>query len=456
MQALLTHVGQRWCQQHARRLPAAAVPSGLNAQQWIVLLELLRGTVVPWSGQRELEPLVGHGLVELSDHDLGPEALALRAARTPLENLERATLEYTTECEGKCLHCRNQGQAPVTEVEPERLYPAVDTLVDLGILRFDFIGGEVLRHGFGWLEVVERIRTWPGTTVSVVTSGWFLDGRDFEAAGRSYRNALEFLQDLARSGVTHLTFSLDGPREIHDHWRRAPGLHDRVLAGFELARKAGLRPQVSLINRPFLEDPVIRTWLQEVSEALYGPELDAGPDARLTRLLGDDYNYVSNLVDVGAAMALRQGRIRIKEVEDRHLRCKNFFRPFPSLFLNATGAVTTCPLMGGQPGFGDLYRPGLVHTLNHMHESPIFRLHAEGRLGDYRRWLDPRVFGDRIDHICTLRVALTRLALALDGGACDPGNPAALRALNEEVAASMGQVLPESIRLAIQGKPALL
>lgn len=432
MQVLLTTIAPRWIRNHLQKLDPGQVPRGLKAGEWILLLELSLHEVVPFPCAVALDELLALGLVELSATPLDRAALVLRARRNPLEHVSRVAIEYTTACGLHCLHCRNAAQAPVTEEDPAKLFLAVDLLVDLGIRRFDFIGGEVSQFGTGWLDVVRHIRRKRDTTVATLTSGWFLERKDFMAAGRLYGNDREFLADLAREGLTHLTFSLDGPEAQHDLWRRTPGLYQRVLKGLAKAREAGLKPQLSTVGDPL-------PWLAEPARALY-PEAAGEPvPALLARLAADDQNYASNLIDVGGAASLRKGRTKLRAIKDEDLNCRGFFRPMPSLRLNAGGEVATCPLMGDAPGVGNLRDRSLAEVLNHMHEAPLFRLHAEKRLAEYRRFLDPAMFPDGVDHICTVRIALNRLALLMQAQGVDPRDAGALRQVNEEVARSMGQ-----------------
>ena len=67
---------------------------------------------------------------------------------------------------------------------------------------------------------------------------------------------------------------------------------------------------------------------------------------------------------------------------------------------------------------------------------------SAGLIQGWRRFLDPGWFTKGVDHVCTVRIALYRLALLMEargGGAMDA---ATLRRLNEEVALGMGETLP--------------
>ncbi|HNX95031.1 MAG TPA: hypothetical protein PKL14_07705 [Holophaga sp.] len=449
MQILLSHFGQRWCQHQLNVLAPGAQPAVLDPREWQLLLELMCGRAILFENRApEAEVLLTQGLVDDSALALDPEALKLRMKRNPLEHVRWVVIEYTTACDLHCRHCRNLGRPSLTESQPERLAAAAVPFLELGIRRFDFIGGEVIQHGVGWLDVVRSIHRSAegllvdasGNTLSigVMTSGWFLGRKNFAAAGRSYVDDRALMEHLLEAGVTHLVFSLDGPAPLHDAWRGIPRLFGRILDGIRSAQRVGLRAQVSILNPSILAKPASLAWLREVSQALYGwpdPVRDGECDdaeALRSRLSADEHNYVSNLIDVGGAARFREGRIFVREIADAVLRCKNFFRPAPSLYLNASGELATCPLMGDAPGYGNFHDTGMRDILNHIHEAPLFRLHAEHRLPEYRRFLDLGLLGERVDHVCTLRVALTRLALEIESGRLDPGNARDLREANRK------------------------
>ena len=443
MQILLSHFGQRWCQHQLDGLAPGSQPAGLDPREWQLLLELMRGRVMLFEDCAQIaQGLLDQGLVERSAQAVDPEGVRLRLKRNPLEHVRWVVIEYTTACDLHCRHCRNLGRPAVTEAQPERLAAAVVPFLELGIRRFDFIGGEVIQHGVGWLEVVRAIHrsaqalhvetlgnalNLGSLAIGVLTSGWFLGRRNFTAAGRSYADDQALMEHLREAGVTHLVFSLDGPASLHDAWRGVPGLYGRILEGIRSAQRVGLRAQVSILNPAAPAESASLAWLRDICRAIEGvdPVRDGeseGAEALRARLLADEHNYVNNLIDVGGAARFREGRLQVREIADADLRCKNFFRPAPSLYLNASGELASCPLMGDAPGYGNFHHTGMKTLLNHLHETSLFRLHAEHRLPEYRRFLDLGLLGERIDHVCTLRVALTRLALEIESGRLDPGN----------------------------------
>jgi MoaA/NifB/PqqE/SkfB family radical SAM enzyme len=384
------------------------------------------------------DALIARGLAQTAKPELDRGAVWLRYQRNPLQHIDRLTFEYTTLCNLDCCHCRNGHVRPVVEGRPDTLADAVDVVVPLGVERFDFIGGEVVLFGKGWLNLVRHIRGHAGTVAAVLTSGWFLGKRDFLAAGVRYHDDDALLAALREAGLTHLTFSLDGPEAIHDDWRGIPGLYRRVLDAFARVRGHGLVPQVSLVIHR--DHPT--GWIEEIADQLYDLPGATAPDKAL-HLLRDRMNYVSNFIDIGNGAGVEGPRC---EIPDALLRCKNFFRPYPTLRIQATGEVSLCPLADGGTGFGNVHHVGLLHVLNHMQETFVHRLHAEDRLGEYRDLVDPEIFGEHVGHVCTLRTIITLLARGVEEGGVDRDDDDALRELNLEIARRTGFLPPVGTR----------
>ncbi|MBK8597117.1 MAG: radical SAM protein [Holophagales bacterium] len=398
----------------------------------------------------ELEALLAGGFLERVPDDVDPGTVRTRYARNPLEHLTRVAFEYTTLCNLDCRHCRNGGLEAQTETHPEALRRVVDAAIPIGLTRFDFIGGEVTLFGKGWLDLVRYIRSQGGLHVSVLTSGWFLGETNFLAAGRRYADDGAYFRELRESGLTHVVFSLDGPEETHDEGRRTPGLYRRVLEGFSKVRAAGLVPRVSLVLGLGATGAAMYDWLAGVSSVLYGPVAER--DYAVARLLDDDDNYVSNLVDVGTCEPLGRATGGIGAFTDEELRCRNFFRPRPSLRIKASGEVSLCPLVEAGDGYGNVHTRDVVDILNHLHEAFVYRLHAEKRVGEVRPFLDPGLFGSEPRHACGVRTALNMLGRAMEERGVAQDDHEAIRAINVEVAGKMG-ILPREIRNRAIGRP---
>ena len=73
----------------------------------------------------------------------------------------------------------------------------------------------------------------------------------------------------------------------------------------------------------------------------------------------------------------------------------------------------------------------------------VYKLHAERRIGEMRRFLDAEVFGEKLTHACSARVALNMIANAMHERGVAAEDRQAIRAINVEAAAKMG-VLPRA------------
>ena len=436
MELVLTHYGHRLLAYQRGRNGAFAA---MTAEELALLAHVHEALALPDDGSPRAAQLVERGWLARDAGPIDRHALRLRYQRNPLEHVERVVFELTTLCNLACSHCRNGNLAPTTSGHTDRLLEVVDAMVPLGVRRFDFIGGEVTLYGRGWLDIVQRIREHPETTAAVVTSGWFLGERDFVAANRRYADADAYLRALADAGLTHVIFSLDGPAAEHDRCRGVPGLHDRVLAGLEQVRAAGMCPQVSILHAPWVRPAALVEWMLELSRRLYGEQPGVDEAGRIRRLLYDDMNYASHFIDVGnGALSTSQSRVHLDTLDERLLRCKNFFRPHPSLRIQADGELALCPLVGAATGYGNVHRRPFVEVLNGMHDAAVYRIHAEDRIAQYLPLLDRSIFGESFAHVCSLRVVLTLLARGIEEQGVDPHDPAALRELNVAVARQAG------------------
>ncbi len=439
MNLILSNYGVRLLQ-HAAHHPEEPLP--LPVEVVSRLLDLRIATLQPVTGEAWQAELEARGLAQRVEPGVTAEEVELRYRRNPLQHVERLVFEYTTVCNLDCEHCRNGHLPAATEARPERLCEAVDLALPLGIRRFSFVGGEVILYGARWLSVVEHIQRRGGAAVAVLTSGWFLGERGFKAAGVRYEDDARLLAALAEAGVTHVVFSLDGPEPVHDRSRKVPGLYRRILGGFSRVRAAGMSPQVSLVLSPVQQASEL-AWLGEVAASLYDLDPAMPLEARIERLQGDPHNYLSHLVDTGNAVQLRRKEDASARWRDDELRCKNFFRPHPSLRIQATGEVSLCPLIDAGEGYGNVHQRGLLAVMNGMQDAFVYRLHAEKKLGDYRKFLDPELFGGRFEHLCALRTVLTMVARRMHERGVSGEDAEAIRAINVEVARRAGYLPPE-------------
>ncbi|HOO78380.1 MAG TPA: radical SAM protein [bacterium] len=130
----------------------------------------------------------------------------------------------TERCNLRCRYCYAEFGHRVREDFPrDRILSVIDGLARLGTKVIMVAGGEpTLYEGLG--EMIERI-SGHGIECSVNTNGLLVPRR---------------LAELERADM--LSISLDGPPEIHEHYR-GKGTYERVLAAAESARARGLRVQ---------------------------------------------------------------------------------------------------------------------------------------------------------------------------------------------------------------------
>ncbi len=405
---MLTHAGHKRLLEVRR---TEIVPTELDAR----LATIERFGVSAVMADDGTESLRQAGWIQPVSPDMDDAAARLTYRRNPLENVSRINYEITTRCNFTCSHCRNGGVADLTDTDVDGLAEAGRVFLSLGIRRFDFIGGEVSKYGNGWLDLSSRLRDmdagydWPEPlAITLYSNGWWLGRKNLQAAGRRYPNEAAYLADLKAHGVTHILFSIDGPEALHDKWRKHPGLFRRVLAGIPRVTDAGIQPRLSVVVRSDVD--IALNYLKPFADAIYGTHASS-----LVELRADPFTHLSNLIDVGRASDMRGGKHPLTRLPTNMIRCKAFFRPSPTLRIMANGEIGICPLMHGEEGYGNIHQRPVVELLNTMHETPLYRLHASGEIAHTLKVLDREAFGNRFDHVCAVRVALNRLALAEQG-----------------------------------------
>ena len=430
----------------------------LQGSEMRALERLQRFLQLPYTGSASEKQLLERGLIELIPDDASDEDVALRYERNPLENIDVVNFEMTTRCNLHCLHCRSGILKRRTETDIEALKSAAEQFLDLGILRFIFIGGEVSKYGDGWLDLVQHIhqhyranqaripRHFTGRLeIALLTSGWWLEQTDFEAAGRMYATTASYLQEMKESGLTHILFSIDGPEELHDTWRQSPGLYRRILRGIPQVHAAGLIPRLSLVMSTREHERLGLDYLGELADLLYDFPANIDRYGRMAILLADPMNWVSNFIDINSGVQLREGRLHLWEIDPALLRCKAFYRPAPKLSIAASGEIAICPLMNAAEKYGNIHEKRLVDVLNTLDENFIFQLHAERSIEAYLPLLDTSIFGEYFDHVCSLRIILNLLAIGMKEQGLSPdsitkADRSRLTQINRDVARWTGHI----------------
>lgn len=437
---------------------ASSILLGAYAQGWL-----------PWGPH--MEPLVQQGWAKhvcQSDH-VDFAALKCNYDRNPLENFRWTVFEFTNRCAMSCLHCYNStrgGRNVAIEKDPAVLCKTADSLQSIGLDHFYFIGGEVIQFGDGWLDVTRQIASRRGeprvglgrplsAIVEVVTSGWFLDKKDFMAAGRRYADADALLADLQANGVSHICFSLDGYNaELHDANRARPALFDNILnKGFAAVKRAKMNPRVSvLVRQEWKTLPVFLEFLARLAHLMYDDLDQQAPlDAAITRVFSDPANLLIPFIDIGTGAthhcAPDKRRFTLQKIATEGLaRCKAFFRPGPWITIKSNGVLTLCRVLSGDDeGFGNVHRtPDIVQLLNSLQECFTFQIHAKGEIRDYVRFVDPKIFGESFEHQCSARAVVTMIAQRVHDQGIKAADSAALLRINQEVADLTGFGIKQS------------
>jgi len=406
-----------------------------------LLLELWTGTQVPAIDGSIYSELLADGLIEEIDETARQEDTRLRYQRNPFEHITKIIFEFTTYCNFNCEHCYNGLVPRRTEIRLDRLSAAAETFLHMGIRRFDFVGGEVSRYGNGWLVLVKHIHTLDEEAkISLYTNGWWLDQTNFLAAGKTYPDSQAYLDDLKAHGVTHVTFSLDGPGEIHDTSRGQPGLYKRIMQGLELVKEAGLEPRVSLLLRPEWDDTLVENFLAEPATVIYDLDPQIPAYKRALHLSLDPFNAISNFIDIGNGAKDERMQFPILDERAHALYCRNFYRLSPSLTIKANGELATCRLATAGEGYGNLHQRTLVEIINHFDDAFVYRLHAEKRLEEYLPLVDRTLFGEQFTHLCALRAIVTLLARIMDEQGVSFDDTSAIQRINQDVAHETGHI----------------
>ncbi len=404
-----------------------------------LLLELFTGSHIATQDV----PLY-QGLVEVIPEDIPKEATRLRYERNPFEHIIKVIFEFTTYCNFNCEHCYNGHIPRRTEKDLGVLKDAAASLLDMGINRFDFIGGEVSKYGDGWLELVQHLHSLDKSVqVPLYTNGWWLDQQDFLAAGKTYSDIRAYLADLKTHGVTHVTFSLDGPGALHDLSRHQPGLYERILQGLKEVKEAGLEPRVSLLLRKNWDNEVFENFLAEPATIIYDLDPTTPAGKRALCLYLDPFNAISNFIDIGNGAGDEQVQYPLLDAPNHPLQCKNFYRLSPSLTIKANGEIASCRLATAGEGYGNLHEKSMVEIINHFDEAFISRLHIERRLEEYLPLIDRSIFGESFSHLCTLRAVITILARKMNEQGIGFDDAEAIERINREVARETGHTFPQ-------------
>jgi GTP 3',8-cyclase len=142
-------------------------------------------------------------------------------------------VSLTDRCNFRCFYCLPHGEPPIAPKEQmltyEEIERACEIFVSLGIEKIRLTGGEpMLRRDIE--TIIEKLAKLKGSgllDLALTTNGYFLPER---------------AQSLKDAGLDRVTISLDSLKR--DVFKRMTGVDvlDKVLAGINAAKKAGLEP----------------------------------------------------------------------------------------------------------------------------------------------------------------------------------------------------------------------
>jgi len=402
----------------------------------LILLQVLKEKKMMVGSDEISKDLIRLGFLEKAN-GRSMDEIEFKYKTNPLENVTGLVFEFTRACNFNCLHCRNGNNNDKTLPNIEKLKHIADQFCHINVKRFDFIGGEVTKYGNGWLELSHYINRKNNKTITVYTSGWWLEKTNFEAAGKTYSNDSEYLLDLKGNGVTHILFSIDGDEEMHDRTRKHKGLFQRIIHSFERVKHAGLKPRISAMIKDNLDMSTANAFA-DIATRMYDGMVGLSLQQKINCMTNDPSNHFSNFIDIGNGIALKSNKHKIDDIPKKLLHCKGYYRPSPNLRIMANGNLSVCPLLDAGEGFGNIKDQDILSILNNMQQSSTYQLHAKKEIGNYLQYLDRTVFGEHYDHICSIRVILTLLARYIENA----GNtePETIRKANEWVASKSGHL----------------
>jgi len=150
--------------------------------------------------------------------------------------------EVTLACDARCVHCGSTAGHPRPgELDTGEALGLFDELAELGCESVTLSGGEPLLRE-DWPALVDGVRA-RGMRAELITNGL----RVADEADR-----------IAGAGLFAVTFSLDGPPEVHDRLRGVPGAFERLVSGAAALAERGVRigaaTQVGVQNLPLLDE----------------------------------------------------------------------------------------------------------------------------------------------------------------------------------------------------------
>jgi MoaA/NifB/PqqE/SkfB family radical SAM enzyme len=147
----------------------------------------------------------------------------------PLD-LEWANIRVTENCNSKCTTCYAWKNRSINELTTEEMKDALHQLKDVNVKNVIFIGGEpLLRDDIGTL--IREASLLQFDSIIVVTNGLLLEKK---------------AEELLKSGVTHITVSVDGVGHTNDIIRGIPGSYEKAIEGIKKIQRLKNNGKISV------------------------------------------------------------------------------------------------------------------------------------------------------------------------------------------------------------------
>ena len=366
--------------------------------------------------------------------------LTRRYLTSPVRFVDLLMLEITTRCNLNCHFCFKGRLPRITDQRIHDLTRAIEDAKQMGIGQFLFNGGELTIYGDKWLDLVRLIAA-TGHVAGVISNGWWGIHEPFSIMGHRFDNAAGFAAALRSAGISEIMFSLDGPREIHDTYRRCSGLYDRVICAVAAAKAAGIRCDVSIVlrdglhkNDRFFQD------VMKIFELADDPRSMAKKGKKTIKtgvLLESEYDFGN----ASKSIAERNSApYSIDQQEQFQGICKGITHGM-KLSIRANGEVEPCTIGTMGKGYGNIHDEPLSTIVNKMRASPVYRMFEKNTFVDYRPYFSRDLFGSRFFHPCTFFGIIASLAAGVEQlRAKDELNRENVDALNLQIAQEMGFV----------------
>ncbi len=180
---------------------------------------------------------VGHTMTEVLERDDAVEVWKNDVSDVPegiLAAPTRVYYELTRDCNLRCRHCFNSsGKVEDDQQSTGEVLLTLDGLRNDAVFDVRFTGGELTRRP-DWFEIL-AYAVEQGFAVSCNTNCVYDDD--------SIVNAFS---DLAGAGMSQITTSIDGNREVHD-WLRGRGSYDRSVASLRAMKGLGVPLRINTL-----------------------------------------------------------------------------------------------------------------------------------------------------------------------------------------------------------------